>query len=258
MTTRDRVRYEMLSRVRHFGLSHQELFPPESAAGQAFSQVALAASLIEQHTTRKLLTAKNGMHEQAVSRAAVLKQMRLVAHTARGLRPAAPPSTRTLRLPSRTSAVNVLTAARAFIEEGEAHATPLAALGLPATCLPALRAAVLSLESALGERRTGRAGVARAQAGIVAALKLGADALNTLDVVVPNALLENSEELAAWKRMRRVVGRGGRHPVASGASGVESSGSQADNSPDGPANSSASASESGASGSHGTTPSNAS
>ena len=205
MRRTERVRYEMLLRVRGFGIANRDRFPESSTGGQAFATVAQAIVQIDAHTTTKPLTAKDGREAMAIARAAIRDRMRIVARTGRGLRRAPGAAGHKLLMPQRVSDVALLAAARGFLSEAEAHKDQLVRLGLPATCLPELLQAVNDLEVALGERRAGRAGVAGAQAGIAAALTLGVTAVHTLDIVVPNTLEQDPVLFAEWQRHRRVV-----------------------------------------------------
>ena len=213
MTKSERVRYEMLLRVRDFGNEHHELFPELSAGGQAFAQVAQATARIGAHATRKPLTAADGREAIVASRALLLERLRLVVRTARGIRKAEGVNANPLRMTRRVSDDVRIQTARRFLDVAEERRDDglvrdqLVRLGLPVTCLAELRQAADDLEAALSARRGGRRGVASAQAGIASALADGLAAVHTLDIVVPNAVESNPEVFAAWKRDRRVVER---------------------------------------------------
>lgn len=204
MTTQERVRYEMLSRVHDFGIAHKERFPESSSAGQAFAIVAKAIEAIDTHAVSKLMSVREGRREQAARRKIIRSRMRAIARTSRGVRTASG-AVLGLQMPRRMSDVAVLAAARAFVSEGEAHQTQLEALGLRANCLSELRTAADDLGAALAERRAGRTGVAIAQAGIRDALGLGLNAARTLDIVMANAFESDPVTFAGWQRARRVV-----------------------------------------------------
>jgi hypothetical protein len=204
MTRKERVRYEMLQRVRDFGAAHRDLFPEASAAGEAFTVITRAVADIETDLDRKRVVSANGRRAMAVMRDAILTHMRVVARTARGMK-AASAVHLTLRLPDRRSDAHVLSGARTFILQAEANQTELVRLGLPTTCLSELREATDALAHALTERHLGRSGTAAAQAGISAAIAAGSAAARTLDILVPNAVEHDPELFAAWRRDRRVV-----------------------------------------------------
>lgn len=204
MTRIERVRYEMLLRVRDFGAAHQAHFPESSAASQAFATVARAVAEIEAHATTKVVISREGRKAKAATRKVILERMAAIARTSRGVR-LETGDLLNLQMPTRTSDVAVLTAARGFLHEAEAHQAQLVRLGMPPTCLTELRAATDAFAAALGDRRAGRSGVAGAQAGIDAAITTGTDAARTLDIVVSNTLAHDPVAFAAWKRDRRIV-----------------------------------------------------
>jgi hypothetical protein len=207
MTRRERIRYEMLLRVRDFGKTHRELFPESSHGGKAFATVAGVVDGIEAHAQTKLLAAKNGMNAKKVARETMRQRMRVIARTARGVLHLAPSGNRKFVMPLYRSDVALLTAARAFVREGEAVLEKLLELDMPRHCIEELRAAANAFEAAMQGRRAGRSGVAASQAGISTAIARGAHAVRTLDVVVLNVLENDAVTLAAWRRDRRVVDR---------------------------------------------------
>ncbi|MCC7010717.1 MAG: hypothetical protein IT184_18040 [Acidobacteria bacterium] len=202
----DRVRYEMLLRVRDFWNVHRALFPESSAGGQAFASVAQAVAGIDAHLTSKALAAKEGRRAKAAARAALTRIMRRIVRTGRGLKRTLPDQENNLEMPTRSSDVALLAAARLFIGEVEANRDRLVYLGLPPDVTTSLRDATDAFERAMRGRRTGRSDLAAAKAGFTSALALGLDAVRTLDIVVVNALEQDPVLLAKWERDRRVVG----------------------------------------------------
>jgi len=61
MTRKDRVRYEMLLRIRDFGKAHHELFPESKSGHQAFGIVARAIEQVDGHTsgTRSIVASRS-------------------------------------------------------------------------------------------------------------------------------------------------------------------------------------------------------
>lgn len=215
MTRHERVRYEMLLRIRDFGAAHREQFPESSSGSQAFATVAEAVADVEAHATAKLVKVREGQRDRAARRSIMLSRMRTIARTSRGIRTASG-AILTLQMPRRRSDVAVITAARAFLREAEAHHDRLVVLGLPTTCLAELREATEAFAASMAERRAGRSGVAGAQAGITAAIARGTDAAHTLDIVVLNTLGHDPVAFATWQRDRRVVEGKGRSPSTGG------------------------------------------
>lgn len=214
MTRHERVRYEMLLRIRDFGTAHRELFPESLSGQRAFADVGRAIEQIEAHSTARLTAGRESRRSKAARRAAMLDRMRAIARTSKGVRTAAGTAL-ALPMPVRKADVAVLTAARSFLSEAEAHHDQFISLGLPPTCSSELREAADAFDAALADRRAGRSTTAAAQAGIRAALTLGAKAARTLDIVVVNTVGHDPVLIAAWRRDRTIVegkGQGGATP----------------------------------------------
>jgi hypothetical protein len=106
-------------------------------------------------------------------------------------------------MPRRTSDLALITAARAFIREGEALSHQWVPLGLPESSIADLQQAVATLERAIDDRRQGRIGQTASRIGLRDALKRGFDAASDLDVIVSNTSLD-PVVLAVWRESRRV------------------------------------------------------
>jgi hypothetical protein len=209
MTRIQRVRYEALLRVRDFGAAHQDRFPSSSGGTEAFATVAGAVAQIEQHAAAKLVAVREGRRDRIARRKLIKNRMAIIARTSRGVTlPSG--AALTLRMPTRRSDVAIVTSARAFLQEAEAHRDQLVRLGLPSTCLSELRAEAEAFDEALKDGRAGRSAVAAAQAGITAAFNDGLAAARLLDIVVPNTIGDDAVALAAWRRDRKVIEGKGR------------------------------------------------
>ncbi len=205
MTKTDRVRYEMLLRVRDFGASQGAAFPASSKGGKTFARVAQAVADIESHNTARLLAAHEGRRAKTAARQDVRRWMLAIAMTARDLTRATPTLERTLRMPNGKSETALLGTARSFLEAAARIDTDLVDLGLPATFLTDFREAMDRFEEQMGTRRTGRGTVAAARKGMTAALADGMNAARTLDVVVTNTVGLDPVLFARWQRDRRLV-----------------------------------------------------
>ena len=213
MTRSERVRFEMLLRLRDFGAAHKDRFPESSAGARAFGDVARAVGEIETHAVNRIVTGRESARVRADRRTFIVERLRTIAHTSKGIRTASGARLR-LRMPDSRSDTAILNAARAFLREAAPYQEQLVSLGLPPTYFAELGEAADGFAAALTERRTGRSGEAGAKGGINAAFLLGADAARTLDIVVPNVLGGDPVAMAAWQRDRRVVGRNGKDAPA--------------------------------------------
>jgi hypothetical protein len=219
----------MLLRVRDFGKAHQELFPESLSGQKALAAVTRAIEEIETLTTERLIAARQTQRDQAARRGVIVDRMRTIARTStRVMGPSG--ATMRLRMPRQVSDVTIVAEARMYLALAEEHHDQFVSLGLPDGCLTDLREALDAFEGAMADRRLGRAGVARAQTGIRAALAMGSDAAHTLDLVVRNAAGHDAGLIAAWERDLRIVGwkrrlDPGTVPVAPAAAAPDSASS---------------------------------
>lgn len=210
MNKRERVRYEMLLRVRDFGNGHPELLPESSSGHQALATVKRAIDEIEALMTARAIAASETRKDQVARRAVILDRLRTIARTSRRV---VLPTGRPLRLhwPEQGSDAAIAEAARRFLTLTDEHHDQFVKLNLPDNCLSSLREALEAFEGALSGRRIGRRGVAEATKGIKVAIASGSDAARTLDLVVRNGIVDNEALLAGWERdLRLVTGIGKR------------------------------------------------
>lgn len=207
MTRPEKVRYEMFLRVLNFGTANHDLFPESAPAGQSLAVVAKAAAAIDAHATAKLAAGAQARKAKSRTRAALKEQMKVMSRTVRGLALEDEGLVKRLRLPTQRTDVALVSAARFFIQEAEAMSDKLVRMGLSPTFVTTLRTLVDALETTSEQRRSGLAGRASAQRGLMVALDQGFQAIRTLDVIVANLLQDDPTRLAAWKAARHLPGQ---------------------------------------------------
>jgi ribosomal protein S20 len=128
MDKKQRLRYEMLVRVRHYGMVHKEVF--SEAGAQLFARVTTALAAVDEHMKQQVVAKAEAGRVKAVTRAAVFDSMKTIALAARrgtGSQPGVNP----FKMPARRSVQAEIAAARAFLQEAESHLDEFARLGLP-------------------------------------------------------------------------------------------------------------------------------
>jgi hypothetical protein len=161
MTRNERVRLEMLQRVRDFGTTHKDRFPESSNGARGFADLARIVATIEGQAARKIVAVREGRRVKADRRKLILDRMKTIVRTSTAIRTDSG-GWLSLRMPKQTSDTAIITAARAFLGELEAYQEQLVGLGLSAGYLTELGTTVDGFEEALKERRTGRSAVGAA------------------------------------------------------------------------------------------------
>jgi hypothetical protein len=217
MTTRQARQYEMLVRVRAFGKAHQDRFVEGGEGYKAFNDVGAALAEVDAFNGGKQTARRQSRQTKPAAKEALTAQLRRVAHTARVMAKTTPDADAPFPLPTRESDLALLQAGLLFVKEVEARTDAFLRCGLPATFADELQQAVTAFEQAIGNRQAGRTGAAVSQVAIRTALRQGSDAVNSLDVLVRNALGGDIKAMAAWTRDRHVDWTGKR-----GATGAAS------------------------------------
>ena len=208
MSKYELLRYEMFQRVVEFSSRHQALFPATSAAGEAFAAVANAVAVVDRESATRLVSAQAGKMARAIARQDVWDRLRAIARTARAADRQDPQIRTVFRLPRRKSDLALLTAAKAFIQEGEAASSRWVPLGLPESSVADLVRAVEAFDRALDGRRESKADLTAARESVTRALSSGFDAVRQLDAIVSNTPTLDPVVLAVWEHIRRIRPRG--------------------------------------------------
>jgi hypothetical protein len=93
---------------------------------------------------------------------------------------------------------------RLFLQESEPVKDAFIRCGLPATFVEELQQAVARFEQAINGRNAGKTGAVVSQRGIRSTVKKAVDTVQSLDVLVANALGHDENVMNAWKRDRHV------------------------------------------------------
>ena len=193
-------RYEMLTRVRDFGVKHGQLFPTNSSAQAAFAIVTAEVGRLD-----ALNLTERGASRAARAARILERRRRLVdalvraKNTARVLVKTIPELTTQVELPDGANDQRLLSVTRQFIEAIGPYAEQFAAHGITTD---ELRQRVEDLETTLTEQELRRKEQKQSREQIEGSMTRALEALETLDVAVANHLASDPEQLAAWKRSR--------------------------------------------------------
>lgn len=218
MTNSDRYRYDMLLRIRQFGVEHADLFPTDSLGGRTFAAVGAAVEQAGGYFTSQVQgrgAARNGSLSKAVARAGLRQALGTLSRTARALAADRPGVQGRFRLPTGLNDLELVSAGRAFALEAATLAPEFIAHGLPARFLADLQVRLDAFEEAAQVRMSGRETRAVAGAGIRAAIDNALTGLERLDAIVPNTLRDRPTTLAAWRVARHI-----QQPRTAGSEGL--------------------------------------
>ena len=202
MTYRDRRLCDMVVRVDGFGAAYGAQFPENSAARPAFAVVAAAAREFE----ALRITAAVAVHAartagKSDARKALLRCLTRGKNTARLLKKEIPQLAACTALPDATDDGLLLAVARRLLADISPHRDRFAACGFSTE---RLSEHIETFVRASGELSAHRTEQTSARRGIADALMRALQAVETLDVAVPNHLATDTLALARWKRDRQV------------------------------------------------------
>ena len=223
MTTEERRRHVMLTRVRQFGEAHADLFASSAVAREHFATVAAVVEELREHAVDTMSAARAGKGRKATARKALLAQLGEISRTARAIAQKTPGLDDMFHLPDSRNDQALLTAGRLFARDAEAFTGHFVAHSLPSTFIADLQQAVEAFEEAIVGRDAEQDGHAATRVTIRAALSTATAAVKQLDAIVANHLRGDPATLVVWQRDRR-VGHPSRprhaDPVAEAAPGA--------------------------------------
>lgn len=214
MRTDELRRYEMLQRVRAFGAAHSHLFPAGSGGAEALTIVSETVTRLSDHAAAKLMAATQGRPRKTLAREALETQVRTIARTARVLAEETPGFDSPFTIPQTLNDQRLVTLAGVFRTQAEPVRDRFVSLGLPATFVADLDAAIAEFVAAIGDRNAGRDVRMASGEAIRSELRAGSAAVRRMHAVVMNQAAGDPAVVAVWSRDRRVqqVGGGGRRP----------------------------------------------
>jgi len=203
MNFRDQRRYDMLIRVRNFGIAHAPLFPAGSTAHAAFAVVTTEVAQIETLD----LAERQASHSARAQRKEFARQLLLVSlsrakYTARDLARSIPELAAQGEWPSKPNDRLLLTLARQFLTAAAPYAAQFAGHGI---AIADLDRQTRAFEAAMNERGQQREEQKQARSRIETALTRALEAAATLDVVVGNQFAGDPVVLETWKRERQLA-----------------------------------------------------
>jgi hypothetical protein len=207
MTSREKRQYEMLVRVRDFGLAQADRFPKSTLGTDAFATVDAAVNALNEQAATQFssrLAARGGPSMEIAACRSLLDMLDSIGATARAVALDTPGVEDRFRVPRRKGKVAVLSAARAFVSDVEPLAKQFVAHGMARDFVAQLTAKIEAFEEALKAREAERALNASARAALKGALDSGLAAVTRLDAIVRNVIGDDASAMATWAVARRI------------------------------------------------------
>lgn len=203
MNYRDERRYDMLIRVRNWGVAHAKLFPASSTAHAAFAVVTTEVAQIETLDLAERQASHSARPERKESARELLFALLLRAkYTARDLARSIPELAAQGELPAKPNGRLLLTLARQFLTAAAPYAAQFSGHGI---AIADLDMQTRAFESATNERKQQREEQKQARTRIEASMARALEAVATLDVIVGNQFAGDPVALETWKRDRQLA-----------------------------------------------------
>lgn len=204
--------FEMLSRVRQFGLAHASRFPAASRGRELLDLVGQHIGALENHSTTQAqhaLAAREKTGQKVRTIKALRGMMVALSRTARSMSKDRPEMQDKFRLPEAEGVQDMLATARAFVVEiaplkDEFIARGMAASGMAATFLEDFGALIAEVEANVDARVQKSAARVSATAAVKDTTQDARNAVRELDAIVRNLFADDRVAMAEWKSASRV------------------------------------------------------
>lgn len=208
-------KYEVLARIKDFGVAHAILFAAGSVAAQLLAIIITAVDGAQSFVVAHISggsAAQERMSAKRKAKKALYAAMLGVSRTARAIAAEVAGLEDKFRMPTRNVDQTLIQTARSFVENATPYATRFVAHGLPDTFLGDLTAKADAFERVILDRAAVRESRASASVGTVNTINEGFAAARRLDTILKNQLANDPETLAAWKAARRMSRLGTVNP----------------------------------------------
>lgn len=204
---RDIRRYEMLVRLKEFGVAHADLFPAASPGGQLFAAIGAAVDELRSNAVAQAFgerDARKGTSAKNAARDALRNALGVINRTSLTVAAGTPGLADRFRLPRSAGDQPVLAAAKAILEAATPLRDQFVAHNLPATFLDDLTATIGEFERAIDAQSKAKESRAGARANITKTLAAAHVTVRRLDPVVVNRLEDAPGLLGEWRSARHV------------------------------------------------------
>ena len=203
-------RYEMLKRVRDFGVAHSATFPEGSFGKQLFTAVAqIVVELDSQNVNQS--SGRGSAQSIAATKATLREDLReamlAINRTARALAFDTPGLDNQFRLPRGTNDQNLLNAARTFAADAAPIKEAFLKHEMPADFIQRLNQLINDFEQASTQKASAVSVHVAAKIKMDETIARGLQAVRQLDALIRNKFNGDPATLANWTRASHVAYR---------------------------------------------------
>ena len=207
MTNLETRKFNMLTRVKDFGVAHASSFPTNSLGGEVFTELTgivqtLAGFASEKSSTRG--EARQITTSKAIARATLKEMLEAIRRTARAMAVQTPGIDEKFRLPYRFTDQNMSSSARAFASDALPLKSEFIRHEMSANFIVELNAAIEEFDRATSEGNHSTEARFSATASLKATLQQGMKAVLRLDAIVRNKFKNDRIMTAAWAQATKV------------------------------------------------------
>jgi hypothetical protein len=204
-----RRRYEMLLRVKDYGVQHADSFPLNSLGQQLFMELEVIMGEIEQLAADQQSNERaerEGTTNRGEARTDLREDMEAISDTARAMAMDTPGLEDKFRMPrGRIPDVDLINIARAFAADAFPLKAEFIRHELPANFLEELNAHIEAFEQAIDRQQRSRRSRLSSTTGLDDAIERGGDKVPQLNAVVRNKFRDDPAKLAEWQSARHTT-----------------------------------------------------
>lgn len=192
-------KYDMLVRVRDFGVEHSTDFPANTQAGRLFAAVNSVVIEIAAHAAAQTSgTARESTASKAMARTKLVEAIEKLHRTARAMALDMPALKAKFRMSRNLSDQSLLNEARAFLADATPLKSDFLGYAMEEDFLESLTADIAAFEASITAKNSKTSLRVSATAGISTTLDRGIKAVRQLQAVVKNRYPNSPTTLSAW------------------------------------------------------------
>ena len=200
-------RFNMLTRVRDFGVTHSNSFPNNSLGGELFTEVAQIVQKLEDFASEKSSSTRESRQSttsRTIARTTLKEWVEAIHRTARAIAVHTPGMDEKFSLPKHFTDQNLISSARAFASDVLPLKAEFIRHEMAANFITELNAAIDEFDRAISSRNHSSEARFSAIASLGATIQQGIQAVLQLDAIVRNKFKNDKILTGAWAQATKV------------------------------------------------------